>query len=154
MLLEPLGKLHVDRTKIERIIEVWHLKPHVGIHNRLIFHCFQESSCASLMQDISMQGHKEDGGPWRIDEAFQTASKEFNSSANLISKNCLIMVNGENPTNRDSPALFGDVAVTKTESSNEDNQGVDFVSVICMEWGSTNCMLGLHDVDVAHAVLL
>lgn len=101
-----------------------------------------------------MQGHKEDGGPWRIDEAFQNASKEFNTSANLISKNCLIMVNGENPTNRESPALFGDVAVTKTESSNEDNQGVDFVSVICMEWGSTNCMLGLHDVDVAPAVIL
>ncbi|XP_033610153.1 ATPase family AAA domain-containing protein 2 isoform X3 [Cryptotermes secundus] len=83
-----------------------------------------ESSCASLMQDISMQGHKEDGTPWRIDDAFQTASKEFNSSANIISKNCLIMVNGENPTNRESPALFGDVAVTKTESSNEDNQDV------------------------------
>jgi hypothetical protein len=78
------------------------------------------------MQDVSMQGHKEDAVPWRIDDdAFQTSSKEFKSGASLISKDCLLMVDGEQPTSRDSPALFGDVAVTKTESSNEENQGVD-----------------------------
>jgi hypothetical protein len=107
------------------------------------------------MQDIGMQGHKEDGGPWRIDDAFQTASKEFNTSANPISKNCLIMVNVENPTSRDSPALFGDVAVTKTESSNEDNQGVDIVCVSNLHGGGfTTRMLDLRDVVVAHAVIL
>ena len=92
----------------------------------LRYHRFQESSCASLMQDISLQGHKEDGGPWRIDEAFQAASKGFSSSDNHISKDCLIMVNGEHETSRDSPALFADVAMAKIESSNEGNQGTSF----------------------------
>jgi hypothetical protein len=88
------------------------------------------------MQDMGLQGQKEDGGPWRLDDAFQTANKEFESSANLMSKNCLIMVNGEHATSRDSPALFGDVAVTKTESSNEGNQGVDigFISNLHGVW--------------------
>jgi len=81
------------------------------------------------MQDISLQGHKEDGGPWRIDEAFQAASKEFSSSDNHITKDCLIMVNGEHETSRDSPALFADVAMAKTESSNEGNQGTSFTCV-------------------------
>jgi hypothetical protein len=81
------------------------------------------------MQDISLQGHKEDGGPWRIDEALQAASKEFSSSDNHISKDCLIMVNGEHETSRDSPALFADVAMAKTESSNEGNQGTSFTCV-------------------------
>jgi hypothetical protein len=103
------------------------------------------------MQDISLQGHKEDAVPWRIDEAFQAASKEFSSGDNHISKNCLIMVNGEHETSRDSPALFADVALAKTESSNEGNQGTScscvhywygmglyfivLVSIIGMEWG-------------------
>jgi len=82
------------------------------------------------MQDISLQGHKEDGGPWRIDEAFQAASKEFSSSGNHISKDCLIMVNGEHETSRDSPALFADVAMAKTESSNDCNQGTSFIFFI------------------------
>jgi hypothetical protein len=91
------------------------------------------------MQDISLQGHKEDGGPWRIDEAFQAASKEFNSRDNPISKDCLIMVNGEHETSRDSPALFADVAMAKAESSNEDNQGMSFsLSVTDME-GALSC---------------
>ena len=39
------------------------------------------------------------------------------------------MVNGEHETSRDSPALFADVAMAKTESSNEGNQGTSFTGV-------------------------
>ena len=39
------------------------------------------------------------------------------------------MVNGEHETSRDSPALFADVAMAKTESSNEGNQGTSFTCV-------------------------
>jgi SpoVK/Ycf46/Vps4 family AAA+-type ATPase len=98
-----------------------------------------ESSCASLMQDISLQGHKEDGGPWRIDEAFQAASKGFSSSDNHISKDCLIMVNGEHETSRDSPALFADVAMAKIESSNEGNQDVSEAMNRCLTPMSSHC---------------
>jgi hypothetical protein len=81
------------------------------------------------MQDISSQGHKEDGGPWRIDDALQDANKEFNDNDNHISKSCLVMVNGEHLTSRASPALFADIALAKTESSNEDNQGMNIACV-------------------------
>jgi len=39
------------------------------------------------------------------------------------------MVNGEHETSRDSPALFADVAMAKTESSNEGNQGTSSTRV-------------------------
>jgi hypothetical protein len=80
------------------------------------------------MQDISSQGPKEDGGPWRIDDALQAASKEFDNSDN-ISKDCMIVVPGEHLTSRSSPSLFSDVALAKTESSNEDNQGMNITGV-------------------------
>jgi hypothetical protein len=103
------------------------------------------------VQDISLPGHKEDGGPWRIDEALHAASKEFNSSDNQISKDCLIMVNGEHETSRDSPALFADVAITKTESSNEDNQGMMFACVSSRCGGMMLYFVGLAAVE--HALL-
>jgi hypothetical protein len=81
------------------------------------------------MQEISSQAHKEDGGPWRIDDALEAARKEFTSSDNHISKNGLIIVNGEHLNSRASPTLFADVALSKTESSNEDNQGINITNV-------------------------
>ncbi|KDR18472.1 ATPase family AAA domain-containing protein 2B [Zootermopsis nevadensis] len=98
-----------------------------------------ESSCASLMQDTSSQGHKEDRGPWRIDDAFQDASKEFNTNDSNLSKNCLLVVNGEHLNSTASPTLFADVALAKTESSNEENQDVSQTLNRCLTPMSSHC---------------
>ena len=78
------------------------------------------------MQETS-KNHKDDAAvSWRLDDAIQIATKELNNDDNHPSKNCVIVMNGEHPESSNSPAVFSDVQA-KTESSNEDNQGLIFV---------------------------